>query len=122
MSKGGRLKEDYKGPDGTRKRVKGFKDKAATQQRAARLEKEAELAQEGIVDRFKEHHKRPLLQHLEDLNAALLAKGDTARHAQVVHSRAKAVMNGCHFVFFDDVSASKVNQYLADPGIQREVF
>ena len=32
---------DYKGPDGIRKRVKGFKDKTATTQLAAKLEKEA---------------------------------------------------------------------------------
>ena len=35
---------DYKGADGIRKRVKGFKDKAATTQYAAKLEREAELA------------------------------------------------------------------------------
>jgi len=105
---------EYKVQDGIRKRIKGFKDKSATLQLAAKLEKESELAQRGIVDRFKEHRRTPLCKHLEDLNAALLAKGDTARHAQVVFSRAKNVMNGCRFVFFDDVSASKVSQYLAD--------
>ena len=57
---------DYTGPDGIRKRVKGFKDKAATLQKAARLEKESELAQEGIIDKFKEHRKRALSEHLED--------------------------------------------------------
>lgn len=35
---------DYKTGDGTRERVKGFKDKAATIQLAAELEKKAELA------------------------------------------------------------------------------
>ena len=41
---------DYKNDDGTRKRVKGFKDKQATTQLAAKLEKEAELAEAGMVE------------------------------------------------------------------------
>ena len=40
---------DYKATGGTRKRVKGFKDKTATAQLAAKLEKEAELAEAGIT-------------------------------------------------------------------------
>ncbi|HUU17865.1 MAG TPA: hypothetical protein VMW72_11990 [Sedimentisphaerales bacterium] len=35
---------DYKATGGTRKRIKGFKDKAATAQLAAELERKAELA------------------------------------------------------------------------------
>ncbi|MHC4259925.1 MAG: hypothetical protein ACYSTF_05890, partial [Planctomycetota bacterium] len=70
---------DYKAADGTRKRVKGFKDKQATAQLAAKLEKESELAQAGIVDRYAEHRKKPLRQHLEDFHQALLAKGDTVQ-------------------------------------------
>ena len=62
---------DYKAAGGTRKRVKGFKDKAATAQLAAKLEKEAELAESGIIDRFKEHSKKPLSKHLEDWRQSL---------------------------------------------------
>lgn len=39
---------DYKTVDGTRKRIKGFKDKTATTQLAAKLEKESELAQRPV--------------------------------------------------------------------------
>ena len=38
---------DYKAAGGVRKRIKGFKDKTATVQLAAKLEREAELAQAG---------------------------------------------------------------------------
>ena len=90
---------DYKGADGVRKRVKGFRDKTATTQLAAKLEKEAELAEVGIVDRYKEHRNRPLTGHLKDFKAALLAKGGTKKHAGVVFTRASAVMDGCGFSF-----------------------
>jgi len=105
---------DYKGTDGVRKRVRGFKDKTATAQLAAKLEKEAELAEVGIVDRHKEHRNRPLRGHLDDFKASLLAKGNTRKHAGVVFTRAKAVMEGCGYSFIGEVSASKVHQFLAD--------
>lgn len=57
---------DYKTSDGTRKRLKGFKDKSATTQFAAELERKAELARAGIVDRYAKYRKTPLKEHLDD--------------------------------------------------------
>jgi len=75
---------DHKTAEGTRKRVKAFKDKTATVQLAAKLEKEAELAQAGIVDKYKEHCKKSLSQHLSDFRASLINKGTTEKQAQQV--------------------------------------
>ncbi len=105
---------DYKTAEGTRKRVKGFKDKQATSQLAAQLEKEAELAQAGIVDKYKEHRKRPLIEHLADFKASLVNRGTTEKHACLVHNRAKAVIENCKFALIADISASKVQRYLAE--------
>jgi integrase len=105
---------DYKTADGTRKRVKGFKDKAATTQLAAKLEKEAEQAEIGIVDKYKEHRNKPLLEHLEDFKQSLLGKGDTEKQARQVYNRAKAVVENCRFIYIPDVSGSSVQKYLAD--------
>jgi len=116
---------DYKGVDGIRKRVKGFKDKTATAQLAAKLEKEAELAEVGIVDRYKEHRKRPLAEHIEDFRESMLAKGGTVRHVEVTLSRITRIVEGCKFVMWDDVSASRTQNLLAqlrksEPGISRK--
>ncbi len=105
---------DYKDGDGVRRRVRGFKDKAATAQLAAQLEREAEQVQVGIVDRYKEHRKKPLLVHLDEYRANLRNKGTTEKHACLVYSRVKAVIDGCGFVLMMDVSASKVLGYLAE--------
>ena len=105
---------DYKTAEGTRKRVKAFKDKQATQQLAAKLEKEVELAQAGIVDKYKEHRKRPLAEHLEDFKASLTHKGTTEKHTNLVYSRAKSAIDSCKFVYVHDVSASKVQKDLAE--------
>ena len=105
---------DYKGIDGVRKRIKGFKDKAATAQLAAKLEREAELARAGIVDKYKIHRKTPLVKHLEDFKASLINKGTTLKQARLVYNRAKAVIDSGKFVYMSDVSASKTQRYLAE--------
>ena len=71
---------DYKAGGGTRKRIKGFKDKTATAQLAAKLEKESELAEVGLIDKYKEHRKKPLSEHLTDFKASLTNKGSTEKH------------------------------------------
>ncbi len=63
----------YVDSDGIDRRVVAYKDKTASQQLAARLEKEAELGKEGVVDRYKEHRRRPLAEHLQDFHQWLLA-------------------------------------------------
>ena len=103
----------YRDADGIERRVKGYGDKEATRQLAARLAKEAELAREGVVDRFKEHRKTPLIEHLTQYKASLLNKGTTGKQAHLVFNRAKAVIQGCRFLYIADVSASKVQAYLA---------
>ena len=104
---------DYKATGGTRKRVKAFKDKTATAQLAAKLEKEAELGDAGIIDRFKEHRKRPLADHLEDFERSLLAKGGTVKNAKQVKSRVKRVFDECKFTFWNDIQASKVQHTIS---------
>ena len=60
--------------DDIKRTIPLFRDKTASQQRATQLQKEIELARAGVVDRYKEHRKRPLAEHLEDFHQALLAK------------------------------------------------
>ena len=94
--------------------MKAFKDKAASQQLAAKLEREAELARAGVVDRYKEHRKRPLVEHLADFEQSLLAKGATVRHAEQTTSRVRRLMNACGFKTWTDISASKLQTVLAE--------
>jgi integrase len=103
----------YRDAEGLERRVKGHKDKAATQQLAAKLEKEAELGREGIVDRCKEHRKRPLREHLEDFGRSLLAKGNTKKHALQTVQRVKTVIEGCKFITWNDIQPSKVQNCIA---------
>ena len=99
--------------DGIKRTIPLFKDKTASQQKAAQLEKEIELARAGVVDQYKKHRKRPLAEHLEDFGQSLLSKGGTAKNAKQVKSRVKRVFDECKFTFWNDIQASKVQHKIS---------
>ncbi len=105
---------DYKAAGETRKRVKGFKDKTATAQLAAKLEKEAELADAGIIDRYKEHRKRPLTEHLKDFGSCLTGRGITAKYIQQVVNQLEIVFKSCGFAYIADITASSVQRFIGE--------
>ena len=100
--------------DGIKRTIPLFMDKIASQQRAAQLQKEIELARAGVVDRYKEHRKRPLAKHLEEFQQALLAKGDTPEYAKTVLSRVKRVFDECKFTFWNNIQASMVQHVISN--------
>ena len=51
--------------DGQRHRVKGYKDKRATEVLATELERRAARLDAGLVDPIEESAKRPLAEHAE---------------------------------------------------------
>ncbi len=105
--------------DGIKRTIPLYTDKTASMHKALQLKKEFEQAKEGITDRFKEHRKRPLREHLEDFGQSLLAKGGTAKNAKQVKSRVKRVFDECKFTFWNDIQASKVQHAIS--GLRKTV-
>jgi integrase len=89
-------------------------DETAAELMLAELIRKAELAAAGVVDRFEKHRTRPLAEHLAEWEAALLAEGSTPKHVRQTVACARRVLTGCGFVFWPDLSASRVVQYLAE--------
>ncbi len=104
----------YRDGEGRERKRKGYRDKAATLQRAAEIERDVERQQSGLSDRFTEHRKRPLAEHLADWHQALLDRGNTKKHADLVKRRAEALIQGCKFRVWGDLSASSVQAWLAE--------
>jgi integrase len=104
--KGGCFYITYQARPGQRKTVKGCKDRAATEALARKLEADAMLRREGVIDvrtdQCAKAEARPLVVknaegkviggHLADYHAALLAKGVTRDHANLVRTRANKVL------------------------------
>ena len=101
-------------PDGLVKRVPCYEDKVASQAKLKELLTDAERTDSGVRDRFGEHRKRSLAEHLEDFRRYLAAKGNTEIHVAHTYMRAKAVIDGCKFRYTGDLSHSRVTEFLAE--------
>jgi integrase len=89
-------------------------NKAAAETMLRRLCHKADMASVGLRDPFEEHRSVLLKDHLDDFEAALRAKGVTEKQAHQVSTRARRVARGCSFFLPDDLSASRVQAWLAD--------
>ena len=103
----------YYDPSGQRHKVKGYKDKKATETKATELERRGIRLAAGLADPTEEQVKRPLADHAEDFRQYLTAKGNTTSYVQLVFFRLTAVLDGCHFVRIADVQPSAVLSFVS---------
>ncbi len=93
-------------------------DRRAAQRLADKLEADVMLRREGIIDarqdRYSAADRKPLAEHLFDWRAAVLAKGSTVKHADLIYGRARRVMDGCGFTHWPDLSAATVQTFIAE--------
>ena len=68
----------------------------------------------GLIEPERASGGKPLSEHLIDFEAALAARGNTKDHVSLVVSRARRIIEGCKFIVWSDISASKVQKYLAE--------
>jgi integrase len=101
-------------PDGQDLRFKGYRDKRATEAKAAELQKRIIREHSGLSDPTDEHAKRPLAEHAEDFRRYLTAKGNTPEYVALVVFRLTAVLDSCRFIRVGDVQASAVVTFLAE--------
>ncbi len=88
------------------------------------------LTRIGLLETHRAAASKPLTKHLNDFEAALLAKGNTAKHVGLVASRARSVIGGCGFRLYSDISPGRVQAHLATlredtenrPGISAQTF
>src|ERR1700727_462986 len=101
----------YTDENGKRRSVKGCTDKAATEGIARKLETDAEERRRGVIDPkdigYTVHDARPLADHLDAFQAALVAKGGTDRHPKVSAYRARRVLDLAGIGRISELSLSK---------------
>jgi len=72
-----------------------------------------QLVRIGLLDMERAAAGKLLAEHVEDFRQALLAKGNTTNYVKLTVTRIKQVFNVCKFNAWTDVSASRVQRYLA---------
>ena len=113
---------EYSDENKKRRTVTGSADKEVTKQIAAKLESDAKLRRMGVIDasveRCAEAERKPLVVkdaddkivggHLADFHAALLAKGNTAKHSGAQRTQVAKLIDACGTERISDLTASTV--------------
>ena len=102
---------DYSGRE---KRVPLARDKtSALTMLNERVQKE-ELKAAGRIDPFEDEGKRPIGEHIDQFEAHLQHKGNTAQHIHEVATKVRKIAKGRKWKFIRDISASQTMSHLAD--------
>lgn len=87
----------------------------------------AALTRINLIEQRRSAAGITLEEHQRDFRASLQAKGNTGRHVDLVCGRLAAIIEGCGFRYWGDISAAKVQNYLAglrtgENGISAQTF
>src|SRR5580704_6485325 len=102
----------FKDEDGSERRVPLAGDKLAAQAMLNDLVRKVELRIAGLESPFEKHLSRPLAEHLSDFRNFIEGKGNTDKYARITCRRVQAVLDGCQFLRFSDISPSTVIEWL----------
>lgn len=106
----GRFKDEH----GVERRVPLAVDKAAAQSMLNELVRKTERRAAGLIDRFDEHRQRPVAEHIRDFRKHLQARQVGESQVKLVVYRAERILESCRVRQVSDLSASRVQKYLAE--------
>ena len=115
----------YLNADGAWETCPGFRDKQATIALANEMERKAARVRAGIAMPWEDQLKRPLAQHIAEWHAALLARQNTPKHANLVTARARRVVEACGFKFASEIAPSRIEVFLGslrDEGASKQTL
>jgi integrase len=93
----------YRDASGRIKRVKGYTDKGATKQLAAKLEQQQARGEQMMVDPYKAHRHRPLDEHFAEYLADLEGSGCDAMYVYNQRRRLARLRIECGWACLDDI-------------------
>jgi integrase len=99
---------------GVERRVPLAVDKAAAQSMLNELVRKTERRAAGLIDRFDEHRQRPVAEHIRDFRKHLQARQVGESQVKLVVYRAERILESCRVRQVSDLSASRVQKYLAE--------
>lgn len=103
----------YKDERGVEVSVKLTDDKATSRRMLAELQRQADLARAGLGDPFREHRRRPLVEHVADFVADVAARGGGPSHVRKLRSHLNAVLAQMRATLIEHLSASGVTAAIA---------
>ena len=93
----------YRDAGGKIKRVKGYRDRGATKQLAAKLERNAARGEQGLVDPFKIHRRRAIAEQLNEYLANMESEGRDDKYVSNSKNRLNRLIEECAWTCLDDI-------------------
>ena len=103
----------YRDQDGKLKTVPGFTDKTATQQYAAKLERDASMIRAGLLEPAVLYQNISLNEHLAAFETSLRSKDVSPDQVKLVVNRCKALFKVARITRLSGISAEAVSNALA---------
>jgi len=104
----------FKDHQGKRRTVRGFTDKALTEQLAGKLEHEVLLIKRGLLNPHQAKHlmgtQGPLSDHLEVFERSLT--DNTPKYIRLTMSRVRRIVDGCGFAAINELDGEAVQEFL----------
>ena len=85
------------------KRIAAYTDKAASQAKLVRLEKELAKGKEGLTDPYADHRDRPIVDHLADWITELRQTGCSAIYTNQCNARITRLIRECGWELLADM-------------------
>jgi len=100
-------------PGGETRREKGFRDRTATEQEAARREREAARKEAGFVGVEEKHLLAPFGQHLDAFLQDQERAGRSEKYREILKSRITRMKDECGWLTLRSVQPSTLTPFLA---------
>ena len=108
----------WKDSNGKWRTCSGGKDKTTAKQISTQRELESRKLAEGLISetelQLRDARRTGITDHVSAWYDQLLARGNTTKHATLSRTRVLRLIEGCGFKNLTEVTAEKVNQWLAD--------
>ncbi len=72
------------------------------------------LSRIGLIESQRLAASQPLAEHLADFKTTLKSRGITGYHVEQKISRLKRIFTGCGFTYWSDISAARIETFLAN--------
>ena len=104
---------EYRDAKGKVRRKVGYTDKIATEQLAARLEKQEARKAAGVIDHIVEESTRPITDHLDDYEAHLKSKSVAPRYLSQTIKQLQEIIKETGFGRLADIQSVQVERFLS---------
>jgi len=101
----------YRDSAGRTQSAKGYVDLRATRQLAARLEAAAAQGEEGLLNRYLVHDRRPLEDHVGEYIRHLQMLGRDDKYCYNIKKRIDVLMTQCNWKKLRDITAESFNSW-----------